>query len=903
MMKEIQRPDPDDLLARMQAEEEQKTRGKLKIFLGYAAGVGKTFAMLEAAHQRKAQGVDVIVGYIETHARKETESMLADLAVIPRRTSNYRGATLTEMDLDGVLKRHPQLVLVDELAHSNIPDSRHPKRYQDVEELLSAGIDVYTTVNIQHFESMNDVVRQITDVTVRETIPDRMMDEASEIEVIDLPPDELIQRLKEGKVYIPDQAARAIEKFFRKGNLTALREISLRRAAERVDNQMRSYMRAESISGPWPAGDRILICVSSHPLGERLIRAGRRLSDDLKAKWVVAFVETPSLIHISAEDRERLQHNLNLAEQLGARVEKLSGTSVAEAVLEYARRNNITKIIAGKPLRPRWYELLRGGSVVDQIIRQSGTIDIYVISETSTKTVLPAKPFPLKNQNWVRFVKSGILVGLVALLNVLFFSKLEPTNLVMFFLAAVVISAIYFGRGPSILASFLSVLVFDFFFVHPKYSFAVSDTEYIVTFVGFMAVGLIISSSASLLRDQVDQLRRRETTARAINALSKELTAAVNLDGVLNVVVDELGQIFNCDVVILLPENNTIVVRAATEGLDLDQNEQAVALWAFQNKQAAGQGTETLSAVLIRVLPLITSNGIVGVLGVKSKQQGRYLTQDDRLLLENFSNLAALAIERALFADQASQAESLRTTERLQSALLNSISHELRTPLASIMGALTSLEDDENASGNELTLNHETRVELIKSAAGQTRQLNHLVGNLLDMTRLQSGSVKLNRAPVDIQDLIGAILNQMEDRLRGRRVDVNIADGLPAISMDAVLIGQALVNLLDNAVKFSSSGSQIIIQASRTGYDLYLSVQDEGPGVPADELGHIFEKFFRGAATTNSGGTGLGLSICRGIVEAHGGRIWAENVSKGGLLVVISIPVTELSTNNGEHGR
>jgi two-component system sensor histidine kinase KdpD len=897
MMKEIRRPNPDELLMQMHAEEEQKSRGKLKIFLGYAAGVGKTFAMLEAAQQRKEQGIDIAVGYIETHGRKDTEAKLAGIEVTPRRKSNYHGANLTEMDLDEVLRRHPQLVLVDELAHSNVPGSRHPKRYQDVEELLAAGIDVYTTVNIQHFESMNDVVRQITDVTVRETIPDRIMDEASEIEVVDLPPDELIQRLREGKVYIPDQAARAIEKFFRKGNLTALREISLRRAAERVDNQMRSYMRAESISGPWPAGDRILVCISSHPLGEQLIRAGRRLSDDLNAEWIVVFVETPGHIHMPPENQERILHNLNLAEQLGARVENLSGTSVAETVLEFARHNNVTKIIAGKPLRPRWFELLRGGSVVDQIIRQSGTIDIYVISETSNKTVTLPKSSQLIIQRWDRYIKSVILVGIVTLLNFLFFSTLEPTNLVMFFLAAVVISAIYFGRGPSILASLLSVLAFDFFFVHPLYSFAVSDTEYIVTFIGFMAVGLIISSSASLLHDQVDQLRRRETTARAISALSKELTAAVNLDEVLKVVVGKLGQIFTCDVVILLPESQNLNIRAATDGLELDQNEQAVALWSFQNGQTAGRGTETLSAILIRFLPLKTSNGIVGVLGVKSKNQSRYLTQDDRLLLENFANLAALAIERALFAEQASQAESLRTTERLQSALLNSISHELRTPLASILGALTSLEEDENASGNEMTLNHETRVELIKSAAGQTKQLNHLVGNLLDMTRLQSGSVRLKRSPVDIQDLVGAILNQMEERLRGRRVDVNIAEGLPVISVDAVLIGQALVNLLDNAVKFSPPGTPILIHASQKESELLLSVQDEGSGVAAEELGRVFDKFYRGTTAMGSGGTGLGLSICRGIVEAHGGRIWAENVLGGGLLVVISVPF-EGATNH-----
>ena len=890
-MAEKQRPDPDELLQLLQAEEEQKSRGKLKIFLGYAAGVGKTFSMLEAAHQRKDHGVDVAVGYIETHGRKETEAMLTGLEMISRCQSNYHGANLTEMDLDEVLRRHPQLVLVDELAHTNVPGSRHPKRYQDVEELLSAGIDVYTTVNIQHLESMNDVVRQITGVTVRETIPDRMMDEAGEIEIIDLPPDELIQRLKEGKVYIPDQAVRAIEKFFRKGNLTALREMSLRRAAERVDNQMRSYMRAESISGPWPAGNRILVCISSHPLGERLIRAGRRLSDDLNAEWIVAFVETPGHLRMPLPNRERIQQNLNLAEQLGARVENLFGTSVAETVLEFSRKNNVTKIIAGKPLRPRLFEILRGGSVVDQIIRESGSIDIYVISEESNKPVSSPQPSRLVNRHWGGYFKSVLLVAIVTVFNFLIYGVLEPTNLVMFFLAAVVISAVFLGRGPSILASFLSVLAFDYFFVHPRYSFAVTDTEYVLTFIGLMAVGLIISSSASLLRDQVDQLKRREVTARAINALSKELTAAVNLDEVLNVVVRKSSLTFERDVVILLPEDQDLTIRAASENLALDSNERAVALWTFQNGQPAGRGTETLPAASIRYLPLKTSHGIVGVLGVKSQDQTHALAQDDRLLLENFANLAALAIERACFAEEASQTESLRTTERLQSALLNSISHELRTPLASIMGALTSLEEDESTPGNEMPLGHEIRLELIRSAAAQTKQLNHLVGNLLDMTRLQSGSVRLNCSPVDIQDLIGAVLNQMEDRLRGRTVEVEVAENLPMVSLDAVLIGQALVNLLDNAAKFSPSAAPIMIRATQGVGELRLSVQDQGPGVALEELGHIFDKFFRGSTALGSGGTGLGLSICRGIVEAHGGRIWAENVLEGGLLVTFSIPV------------
>ncbi|HML39866.1 MAG TPA: sensor histidine kinase KdpD [Bellilinea sp.] len=888
-MSDYQRPDPDELLAQVQAEELRQMRGKLKIFLGYAAGVGKTFAMLEAAHQRKRQGVDVVVGYIETHGRKETEGLLAELVVLPRRQSSYRGVTLTEMDLDAVIERRPRLVLVDELAHTNIPDSRHTKRYQDVEEILSAGIDVYTTVNVQHLESMNDVVRQITGVTVQETIPDRLMDEADEIEVIDLPPDELIQRLNEGKVYVPDQAARAVEKFFRKGNLTALREISLRRAAERVDDQMRSYMRAQAITGPWPAGDRILVCISSHPLGERLIRAGRRLADDLNAEWIVVFVETPGHLRMPPENRERIQRNLNMAEQMGARVENISGASVADTVLAYARRNNVTKLLAGKPLRPRWFELLRG-SVVDQIIHESGSIDVYVVSEGAEHPVELPSPFALLHRRWDRYLKSIILVAVVTILSSPLAGKMEPTNVVMFFLAAVVIAAVWLGRGPSILASLLSVLAFDFFFVHPRLSFAVSDTEYIVTFIGLAAVGFIISSSASLLRDQVDQLRLREANARAVNALSKELTAAVSLDSVLDVTIQVLGKTFERDVIILLPDGQSLMAKAATNGFSLGANEYAVALWAYQNGKPAGRGTETLSAAAMRFLPLKTAKGVVGVLGVKSPNESRYLTQEERMLLDNFANLAALAIERASFAEQASQAEALRSTERLQSALLNSISHELRTPLASIMGALTSLEEDECAEPKGAPLGRETRIELIQSAASQTRQLNHLVGNLLDMTRLQSGAVRLNETLTDVQELIGAVIGQLKERARGHNIEVDVSDNLPLVRMDAVLVGQALVNLIDNALKFSPPGTEVSVAATVMDGDLHFSVKDRGPGIVEEERLRIFDKFYRGSAAPLTGGTGLGLAICREIVEAHGGRIWAENRPDGGLYVTFSIP-------------
>ena len=528
--------------------------------------------------------------------------------------------------------------------------------------------------------------------------------------------------------------------------------------------------------------------------------------------------------------------------------------------------------------------------MIDQILRESGSIDIYVISEEKIEPVRLSAASYIMKRKWGRYLGSLVLVALVTVFNALFLRDLEPTNLVMFYLAAVVISAVYLGRGPSILASMLSVLVFDFFFIHPQYSFTVTDTEYIVTFVALLAVGLVISSSASLLRDQVDQLKKRENNARAVNALSKDLTAAVSLSDVLEIVERKISQKFECDVTIFLPEGNDLTVRGSTDGTKPDPNELAVAGWTYHNRQPAGRGTETLPAAGIRCLPLETSHGIVGVLGIRSSVDGHFSDFNDRLLLENLSNLAALAIERALFAEQANLAESLRVTENLQSALLNSISHELRTPLSSIMGVLTSLEEDESNGSRKNRLSHETRLELMHSASEQTRQLNHLVGNLLDMTRIQSGSVSLKQSAVDIQDLVGAILNQMKKRLQARQVDVSIPEGFPPVKMDTVLFGQALSNLLDNAEKFSPKDSPLEIRVEATAAEFQLSVRDHGPGVTPEDLDRIFDKFYRGTNNGSISGSGLGLSICRGIVEAHGGRIWAENCDDGGLRVTIALP-------------
>ncbi len=877
------RPDPDALLKRVQAEEQ--TRGKLKIFLGYAAGVGKTFAMLEAAHQRKEQGVDVVVGYVETHGRIETETMVKGLEVLPRRQVEYRGVMIPEMDVDAVLARRPQLVLVDEFAHTNAPGSRHEKRYLDVEEIMDAGIDVYTTLNIQHLESLNDAVAQVTGVIVRETVPDRVIDEASEIEVIDLPPDELLTRLQEGKVYVPEQAARAIEDFFRKGNLTALREMSLRRAAERVDDQMRSYMRTSSISGVWPATERLLVCISPSPLAEKLVRATRRLADELNADWFAIYVDVALKPELNPANRARIGRTIQLAEELGARARTIAGRSIHEAVLAYARKHNVTKIVVGKPPRPHWWEFGKR-SVVDELMRVSDDIDIFVLSaeREGKKSTVPAEWQP--HRPWGRYLLSAGMVALATIAGMSLRRSIEPANIVMIYLAAVVIAAVYLGRGPSLLAAISSVLVYDFFIIPPYLTFAVSDTQYLLTFVGLLAVSLVISTLTVRVREQAEEAIQREAQTTALYNLGRDLTAAVDLEQVANIIIWHISEVFGREVAIFLPENGHLQVFASSHDYHPDANELAVAGWTFEHNQPAGRGTSTLPAASLRCHPLNTSRGLVGVLGIRPKEPGGLLTPEQRQAMAAFSNQAALAIERASLAKQAQQAELLQATEKLQTALLNSISHDLRTPLVSITGALSALEENHHLADS-------TQSSLVQTAREEADRLNRLVGNLLDMTRLEAGALRIKREPCDVEDVIGTALGQMKDRLAGRNVQVRVPDALPMIGADFVLIVHVLNNLLDNALKYSSSDSPLEIEARLERQNVCISILDRGMGIPPEDLERVFDKFYRVQRPEQVTGTGLGLAICKGIVEAHGGRIWAENRTGGGTVMTIALPAAE----------
>lgn len=844
--------------------------------------------MLEAAREALAEGRDAVVAYVETHGRPETEALLAGLPLIPRRRITYRGVALEDMDLDAVLARRPALAVVDELARTNAPGSRHARRYQDVEELLDAGVDVFTALNVQHIESLNDIVAQITGVTVRETVPDRVLEDADEVGLVDLPPDELIQRLREGKVYVPEQATRAIEKFFRLGNLTALRELALRYLAGQVDHQMRTYMEAHAILGPWPAGERVLVCVDADPLAERLVRTGRRLAASLGAEWTVIHVETGEDALLSEAARDRIARTLRLAEELGARTATFPGTSAAEEIIRYARAQNVTKILVGVSHHPRWIQLFHG-SVVERVIRASGDIDVYVISSASGAP-RPGDAGPGRRPPVLAsYLYSAAVVGLATAASALVWRLWAPTNLTMLYLLAVVIAALQWGRGPAILAAALSVVAFDFFFVPPVFTFAVSDTQYLVTFAALLVVGVVVSTLASRTRDQARAAQRREGYMAALQALSAELAGTSDSDDILQAVAHHIGATFSRSVALFLPKGEDIEPRLVAPGFPLDENERAVAHWVFRHGQEAGYGTDTLPAASARYLPLRTARRTIGVLGVKPTDSRTALAPEQRRLLHAFASQAALAIERAALAEESRRSEVARETERLQTALLDTISHDLRTPLASITGALSSLAD----AG--ALLNDAQRRELFETALEQAERMNRLVGDLLEMTRLEAGALRLRRAPTDVQELVGAVVDQAGAGLRGREVTIDVAPDLPVVSLDLALVTRALANILDNAVKYSAAGSPIDIRARLVGPELQVQIADRGIGLPPGETERVFDKFYRVRRPGDTGGVGLGLSISAGIAALHGGRVWAERREGGGTVVTFALPASPAS--------
>jgi two-component system sensor histidine kinase KdpD len=882
------RPDPDELLARVQAEESRRARGKLKIFFGAAAGVGKTFAMLEAAREQRGQGVDVVVGWVETHGRAETEALLGGLEILPRRPIPYRGTTLQEFDLDAALARRPGLILVDELAHTNAPGSRHAKRWQDVLELLDAGIHVYSAMNVQHVESLNDVVARITGVVMRETVPDSIFDHTNEVELIDLPPDDLLQRLRDGKIYISDQAREAIENFFRKGNLIALRELALRVTAQHVDAEMRHYMRDHAIRGTWPVRERLLVCIGPSPSSIRLVRAAKRMAEGLGAEWIVAYVETPGQARLPQAARDRVAQSMRLAEQLGAETHTLTGPRMSDEILAFARARNVSKIVVGKPERPLWKRIAMG-SIVDTLVQGSGEIDIYVISgDRDDARPAPPRSWP-RQTGWTPYGAAAAAVAISSAIAWGMLPYFALSNLIMVYLLGVIVVATRHGRGPSLLASLLSVAAFDFFFVPPYFTFAVSDTQYLVTFAVMLVVALVISSLTIRIRAQAQSARERERRIAALYAMSRELASTRGAPQLLEAAVRHIAEVFRARVVVLQPgaDGRVAPAEGAAAQFAMDASELAVAQWVHEHARLAGRGTDTLPGASGLYLPLTGSRGSVGVLGLRPQDDHALQAPEQLHQLEAFASQTALAIELARLAEEAERAQVRAETERLRNSLLSSVSHDLRTPLASITGAASTLLESEGR------LDAGTRRDLLEALHEEADRLNRLVQNLLEMTRLASGALQLRTEWHSIEEVVGAALGRFGKALAHRTVTVRVPADLPLVPMDDVLIEQVLINLVDNALKYTPPESPIEVSAEDTGAAVLIELADRGPGLPPGEERRIFEKFHRAEVTPPVRGAGLGLAICRGIVQAHGGRIWAENRPGGGVAVRFTLPLKE----------
>jgi two-component system, OmpR family, sensor histidine kinase KdpD len=892
------RPSPEALLEAARRDENRV--GKLRIFVGAAPGVGKTYEMLQQARARRKDGYDVVVGIVETHGRRETEALLEGFETIPRRHVEYKGQSLTEMDLDAIVARRPQIVLVDELAHTNVEGSRHPKRYLDVEELMSRGIDVYTTVNIQHIESLNDVIAQITHVRVRETVPDAVFDRADAVELIDLTPDDLIQRLKEGKVYVPRQAERALEHFFSPANLTALRELALRRTAERVDEQLLTEMQAHAIPGPWPAGERILVCISDDPRSAGLVRYAKRLADRLHGPWVALYVEGRRALQLRDEERDRIADTLRLAEALGGEAITLPATDhhIADDLISYSLANNVTQIIIGKSVRTRWFEILHG-SVVHDLVRRSGNISVHVIAGDT----VAGQPIPKKSTHPAErdhgfdpgpYGAALVAVGLALATAELIGAAIGPTNSDLVFLTAVVAVAVRFGLWPSLFASVVSALAYNFFFLPPIYTFTIADPHNVTAFGFFTLVAVIVSGVAARVRTQAVATRERARTTESLYAFSRKLAGAGTLDDVLWATAYQTALMLKVRVVLLLPEHGAIAVKAGYPPEDiLDDADIAAANWAWENNRVAGRGSDTLPGARRLFLPMHTGRGAIGVMGIDSDKPGPLLTPDQRRLLDALRDQGALAIERVGLVEEMDRVERAAETERLRSALLTSISHDLKTPLAAVLGAAGTLRD----LGGKL--NDAERADLLATIIDESERLNRFIANLLDMTKLESGAISPNVALHDIGEIVGSALRRASRILSHHQVELELAPDLPMLELDAVLFEQVLFNLLDNAAKYAPPDTTIRIQTCRNVDTVSLRVLDEGGGIPTSDLDHIFDKFYRAQKTDRvRAGTGLGLAISRGFVEAmHGTIVAANRTDRSGAAFTVTLPIPRQRKN------
>jgi two-component system sensor histidine kinase KdpD len=880
------RPDPDALLASIKKEEEKQKRGRLKIFFGMAPGVGKTYAMLEAARQRKLDGFDIVIGLVETHGRAETDNLQKGLEIIPRKRIEYRGVLIQELDIDAVLARKPAVALIDELAHTNAEGSRHVKRYQDVLEIIEHGINVFSTLNVQHLESQADIVEQIIGVKIRETIPDSTLDLADEIELVDIPTEELLKRLAEGKVYVPERAGLAIDRFFKKGNITALREMALHYVAKRVDYDLRDYMREKNIKGPWKTGERLLVAVSPSPYSEYLIRWTRRMAFNLKSPWVALYIEKQR--SLGKEDHDRLLKNLNLARELGAEVISTSDESVVNGLIRIAQQQNITQIVVGKPLRRHLSDYFSGGNLVERLLKVCGDIEIHVVTQpfAHEKSAGIFERFTYTSKLKAYFAAIAYVAG-VTVLNLIIVSFTGYWSIGLIYLFSVALTALFIGRGPVLLAATLSALTWNFLFIPPIFTFRINKIHDALMFGMYFVIAIILGSLTSRLRSKERALRMREERITNMYEFSKTLGNAFGIDEVVGVAVKYIEKYLGSNVAITLSENSTALSGSPHESgsLKISMKERGVVEWSFKNKKPAGLFTDTIPHSDAHHIPLIAPGSIVGVLSIRPVS-GTSFSPEQESFLQNISYQLSMRIERENLSVSNQKAHLMEESERLHRILLNSISHELRTPLTTITGASSSLLD------KEVEARPETRRALSEEIRKASERLNRLVDNLLDMSRLESGMLKLNRQLYDAGDLVSVVIRRLENEFASHKILISIGEEVPMISIDFALMEQVLANIIYNAVLHTPPETTISITASVKDNALIIIVKDNGPGLNEDEIPHLFEKFRRGSQVV-SGGTGLGLSICKGIVEAHGGTISAANNPKGGASFTIRLPLND----------
>ena len=875
-----ERPNPEKLLRRVQEEERQEQRGKLKIYLGAAPGIGKTHTMLTDAIAKRAQGLDVIVGIVETHRRREVESLLNNLDILPLQQVKYRDQTLLEFDLDGALKRNPGLILVDEMAHTNAPGLRHAKRWQDIKELLDRGIDVYTTLNVQHIESLNDVVSQIIHTRIKETVPDFMLEMADTIELVDLPPEDLLKRLHEGKVYFPAQAELAVENFFRKGNLIALRELALRTTAEQVGTQVLLYRQGQGIKHIWPTKEKILVCVGSRTESTKLIRTASRIAKNLQAEWIAVHVDTPRF-NESEDQRNIAIQNLRLAESLGAETRMLTGFDVVKEIMNFAREQNVTLIMLWKHIRSRWRDFLFA-SLADEVVRHSGEIDVYIVTgEVEDYKVLQSEPAK-SAISWRTYGFSLSIVALATLIDSILCPYLHPSNLMMVYLLGVTFVALFGQIGPSVLASVLSVLLCALLFIPSTPDFATTNFQNVLTFLVMLLVAQIISHLTILTRRQATMSHQIEQRTATLHSLSQQLASARGVDKLLGIAVHYLAQLFDSKVLALLPEDHHLKIRAESN-LDqvLNTKELSVAQWVYDLGQIAGLGTDTLPFSEALYLPLATSQ-VAGVLRVQPNKPELLFTPEQIHLLEACAHQVALALEVDRLQEQAKESELQVEMDRVRHTLLQSVSHDLRMPLAAVMGAANTLVE----MGSELDARAIKR--LGKVIYFELEQLSRLINNILQMTYLEAESVKLQKGIHSLSDLIDKVVSNK--KLGKKPLNIHIPRDFPLIPYDQTLMQEVMVNLIDNAVKFTPPESAIDISASVENGKVVVSVEDRGPGIVPDEVNQLFEKYYRGRMLTTERGLGLGLAICRAIIKAHGGEIWAANRQGGGAVFRFTLP-------------